>query len=226
MDIRKSGYFSDVKAIIVLRNQADWIASRYAQRSWRNLWASQSDFERQVKNVLSNNRSHVDWFRHIELLNRALGRNKVLVLFYEELFEDPLTSGIIQEFSGCTCGNINLALSSPVNVRRNLLSEKKSWRIRPFSGGGTQNSIANVLSSDFFVKRNIDKLIRGWLVKTIDSVSRGARLENFLNFVINRNRPKDFQLSEETTNQIEKAMAVSNLKLADLTGKDVFKLGY
>ncbi len=106
----------DVKALLVLRNQAEWLGSRYAQGSLKTIEASQRDFEAYVQRVIDSGQDVLDWSQWVSDLRDALGSNKVCVLLFEDIklkqFWDALFSfcgGLAHpQYSGsdlgCSCG--------------------------------------------------------------------------------------------------------------------------
>ena len=77
-----------VHVMLTLRNQADWLASFYAQKSQR-LPASQFDFEKRVRSFLKRpgvtGRAYLDYVGLVGQIERRLGEGRVHVLVYEEM---------------------------------------------------------------------------------------------------------------------------------------------
>lgn len=76
-----------VKAIIVLRNPAERMASNYAQSSSVIFGASQADFETRIDHILTRDREILDVGSWVDDLYRALGRDNVCVLLMEDIGE-------------------------------------------------------------------------------------------------------------------------------------------
>lgn len=77
-----------VKVLIVFRNQADWLASLYAQTSRKFRRASQADFEEQIEGIIGRGEHYIDWSGWVDALGNALGRENVEILFMEDIKED------------------------------------------------------------------------------------------------------------------------------------------
>jgi hypothetical protein len=121
-----------VKVIIVLRNQPEWLASMYAQRSAFVRNASQQDFERQIGELINRGETYIDWSLLVTKLRAAVGFDNVLTLLYEDmqgqLFMDELFG-----FLGIKLDPLSNAPqdfgATWLNVRR---TGDKGWRLRPF----------------------------------------------------------------------------------------------
>ena len=76
---------ASTKVVITLRNQADYLASLYAQYSKLRRNAGQTDFERQVHNLIASQDPSIDWDGVITDLEWAVGPDNITVLFFEDI---------------------------------------------------------------------------------------------------------------------------------------------
>lgn len=120
----------DVKALIILRNQADWLASLYTQRSDRIAVASQEDFETQVEKLIERDDIFIDWSSWVDELQCALGHDNVCALLMEdmrrELFWDQIAEFL--EINQVSSYQLSKPDAPKSNVRR---TTPNAWAIRP-----------------------------------------------------------------------------------------------
>jgi hypothetical protein len=75
----------EIKILIIIRNQADRLASAYARKSIANSNASQVDFERSYKSNLKNYFENMNYSKCIEELHENFGKEKICVLLMEDI---------------------------------------------------------------------------------------------------------------------------------------------
>ena len=208
----------DVKVIIVLRNNAEVMASGYAQGSAGNPDASQLDFERKMKYELSNgyDRDYSEW---VSKLYTTLGKECVCVLLMEEIGTDKFWYKLksfcdLPEFEPATM------LESNKNSKR---ISNNSWNILPFSAEAKANQVVNNLFGfawPYFVFKNRrENAMR----------ASKAKLSQFYKNKYpnaNDNREVSFELSDNLRKNIQSHFSESTKKLSKLLGKDMAALGY
>jgi hypothetical protein len=74
-----------VKILLILRNQPEWLASLYVQRSKLFRGASQKDFERQIDKLIERGDDYIDWSRWLVELYQNFGQENVCVLLLEDM---------------------------------------------------------------------------------------------------------------------------------------------
>ena len=74
-----------VRVLLTLRNQADWLASLYAELSHGIAGAGQHDFETQVASILEKSDPAIDWWGYIQDLQSVVGNDNVKVLLFEDM---------------------------------------------------------------------------------------------------------------------------------------------
>jgi hypothetical protein len=209
----------NVKVIIVLRNQPEWLASMYAQRSAFMRNASQQDFERQVDELINRGETYIDWSLLVTKLRAAVGFDNVLTLIYEdmqyqrfmdELFGflrvklDPL-SNLPQDFG-----------STWLNVRR---TGGKGWRLRPFgkSRGFAGRKAVSCRMSKFPP-----------LINRIASRVVGELFDKPYNRLLDLANPRDgIEMTEQLRQNIRRYCRPFNERLAAETYRnDLEELGY
>jgi len=79
-------YKFSLKILLTIRNQSEWLASKYAQASPKIYGASQEDFERRIVlfSKLSN-RFWCDWGGLVKILDQQVGENNVFILCMEDI---------------------------------------------------------------------------------------------------------------------------------------------
>ncbi|HEX2958467.1 MAG TPA: hypothetical protein VHO70_16645 [Chitinispirillaceae bacterium] len=82
-------WISKIKIILTLRNQPEWLASLYAERSNDLRWPSQEDFEQRVRDLLRddslNGGGFLNWERLRANLIQGVGSDNVYVLLLEDI---------------------------------------------------------------------------------------------------------------------------------------------
>jgi len=91
--------WGEVKVLLILRNQADWLASLYAELSHGIAGAGQRDFEAQVTSIINKNDPAIDWWGFIQDLRSVVGDDNVKVLLFEDIGE-PFFWSEFAEFMG------------------------------------------------------------------------------------------------------------------------------
>lgn len=128
--------FSKVLVLAVFRRQDHWFASHYAQMSDRNPSASQADFERAARSVLSPFETRyrlgmlMDYAALHEVLTGTLGRDRVLMLPFERLAAAPdAFHRSIARFLGVPAPQFGGAVAT---ADRNARSAGAgTWQVRP-----------------------------------------------------------------------------------------------
>ncbi len=108
-----------VQVLLTFRNQADWLASLYAELSHGITGAGQHDFETQVTSILKKSDPAIDWWGFVQDLRSFVGNDNVKVLLFEDMGA-PFFWRELADFMGLQKGTAEkmLAGSSPrENVR-------------------------------------------------------------------------------------------------------------
>lgn len=143
--------YGDVKILLTVRNQVDWLASLYAQLSDRIVFASQSDFEARTSELLDSGDPYIFWSCWIHDFSAAVGKDNVSVLLSEEMDKAEFWDSLL-EFSGLSGVAIEDAMKSssrPLNRRRDHGTGR--WRLRSFNA--RRSLKINTRFSDAALKR-------------------------------------------------------------------------
>ncbi|WP_280565414.1 hypothetical protein, partial [Chromohalobacter sp. 48-RD10] len=95
-----SNYPYKVKIIIIVRRQPEWLASFYSRVSSRITKPSQQDFEKQVKNILTNNKQYLFWSLWVEKLISLIGSENVLCMPMEMMGQKTYWKNICDFIGG------------------------------------------------------------------------------------------------------------------------------
>ena len=127
--------FDNIKIIVCIRKQDDWLASRYAQSSAHIKNASQANFEEQVDNLLFNPEVYnriglwVDYYRLYCLLAELIGSENLLFLPFELLANSP--QGFVDRISEFTGSRFQAEMGDDKkNIRRIASSDGYAWALR------------------------------------------------------------------------------------------------
>ena len=120
--------YGRVRVAVGLRRQADWLASQYAQVSSRLYAPSQSDFERQVEELIARQDPYIFWDRLLEDLSSAVGTANLFVFLFEDL-AFPETWTELACFLGLPDGDERITAAQSIKVNQRSESER-SWKLR------------------------------------------------------------------------------------------------
>lgn len=126
-----------MKVLLTIRNQPEWLASKYAQAAPKIYNASQVDFEARIDRYLEfDDKLWCDWGGVVQKFDEAIGRNNVTVLCMEDVGEDDFWKSLSLIFFGTT-DRIKPHKSStnelvPVNKKRKSSNE---WSLGAFEFG-------------------------------------------------------------------------------------------
>lgn len=211
--------YGDVKVILVIRNQAERLASLYAQGSIENKNSSQKNFEKYARTVIKKYYENFNYSKCIEELNESLGENNVCVLLMEDI-NDVRFWDKLKDFAYLP----NFNPSEMVKGKR--VNQKKikenTWQLQDYS-------------IDIHAKNKINnyfKLI--WPAYKLPSHRAKAKLfcESILKKIYqyktsdSTKNNKEIFLSEEVKSIIRENFSESNKKLEVLLKRDLHDLGY
>ncbi len=122
-----------IGVVLTLRNQPEWLASKYAQATPCILNASQTDFEKRVKYFASlPNKLWCNWGSIVDQIDRAIGKENVLVVCMEDINKDHFWNDISTFCFGLDTSLKFDALSESVNAKKVSDTE---WGLRRFRPG-------------------------------------------------------------------------------------------
>lgn len=202
----------EVKVVVTVRNQPEWIASLYAQRSYRIQRASQKDFEREVDEVLKHRGDFLDWNSLVRGLQCVLADGMLKVLFFEEInqsfFWDELS-----EFAELK--SVQLVPDSSVRENVNSIGGMR-WKIKQRARPDcSYMALLTPFSNRFWVK-DLKKCAGNYV----------ALMDNLLP-IPGVGRGKEFVLRESIRGRILDRYELSNQELAKMVKRnDLSVLGY
>jgi hypothetical protein len=214
----------EIKVVMVLRNQAARLASRYAQGSLRRLNPSQQDFERVVQRTLKDRRCLrlFDYSRWVDGLESVVGSKNVCVL----LLEESRTPGFWEKLTDfCTLQYLEpgrvLTSDSSKNVRSRAPG---SWAISDLDTGFQAKVLVDQwmnLSWPSSFKSELRKQFRRRTIERVEShfQNKAARKAAI-------NREKEIRLTPQLRQTIRTHFSSCNSQLAIKLGRDLTPLGY
>jgi len=194
-----------IRVVITLRNQADFMASLYAQVSKALVNPSQDDFEVKVRNFLGRQEPFFDWHDTVDRLTKVLGRKNVRVLLFESGFN--ALSHDFAEF---------LAVDVTPNWSMSRVKEKRlkqAWVI------------------DAHPSRTARKILRSaWPIGTAPNLRK--RVTPVVSGIVRLTRSSSsrksgaIQMSQELRNEILDTYLECNRQLCDFTPYGLEQFGY
>lgn len=211
-----------VRVLLILRNQADWLASRYAQSASRFLSASQVDFEASISRILELNRTNycLNWYQLVVELQHVLGAENVEVLVLEEIFTETFWSRLDKFLSGNK--KEDEIQYGPNLVRsNNRRLDEQCWALRDIV------STSNLLSC-YVNRSNFNKPTRQGLASILSLLAQVEKSlgDLPLSFLRGR-REREISLSPGMRKTILEHVSISNERLGkEVLSKDLKSLGY
>ncbi|WP_022728618.1 sulfotransferase family protein [Fodinicurvata sediminis] len=208
----------DVKVLLTLRNQPDWLASLYAQKSAHIKRASQRDFEDRVRRLIRNGNAYLDWSAWVHHLRQAIGADNLCVLPMEEM-DRPAFWQDLADFLGLD----RLPEETPAAFNRQQENARRtqsdSWAIRPLKTWNV--SLKRHLKRAY--ERRDETPPR--LVRKVAALADSAVSAPYLKFH-ERQREMEIRLPDDLRSTIQDYCRPFNQRLAEQLGRDLSHLGY
>lgn len=199
-------YISSLSCVLSIRNQIDWLFSKYSEASLKIRKPSMNDFVDKIYKFASQeDPSWCNWFWWVDALDNAIGRERVHVLLMEEISEENFSDEFISAFG---IGKVDY------NVRFSHSNRKKqngeSWIIRKFDPAAS------------YVKR------KGLVPGTLSYIVFFRLIRFFCFFSLNKEALSLPYIDPDiyAKNLIAEECAFSNACLAKRLEKDLEKYGY
>jgi hypothetical protein len=205
---------SDVRlrAIITIRRQADFLGSRYAQRTSSMRKPSQADFETKVADLLASGDPFCDWAALVEELQQVIEAENLLVLIHE----DGLAHNVERLAAFLS---VRFDSAGMQDWRENVKRDgHQAWK-GPISEHGSWGTFLRVASERWPRSfRQGSRILKAVATKIGPS---GARC-------LKRYASKEVRivLSEELAADILRHYFASNVRLGALLDRDLSKVGY
>lgn len=208
-----------VKAILVLRNYAERMASGYAQGASANPFASQAHFEQHIAKLLDKGQTP-DYTPWVAELYGTLGEENVCILLMEEIGQLHFWEQL-QVF--CQLEYFQPAAMLNNNKKNTKRKGKDTWIIQPYNpyqkANGMANNIFGFVWPYYLAARKRNQSMQFAKNKlTAYYANKYSRA--------NDNRAKEIQLKPDLREQIQAHYRSSTARLSELLGKDMSALGY
>ena len=129
--IQKVWPHGQVKVLLTLRNQPDWLASLYSQLSDRIKQASQADFEHEIRDLISRGDDYIDWSQKIDSIQNVVGADNLQVLLLEDIHRPSYWENFAR-FTGINDSIDPDQIASRHTEHKNARQVKSlTWRLRP-----------------------------------------------------------------------------------------------
>lgn len=187
---------SELRAILTLRNQADFLGSLSAQ-----MGKPDPAF---VEHALMTKDPFLDFFRNVKDLEETLGRKNLLLLFYEDGVE--YNSWKIAEFIGAESQKLSYQETSRLNVKR---VGESVWKTAPEEPRIVTVTIRKMSEIRFWrtLKGPLEK-VEPWVRKLIPKQTRIV------------------SISPEQRQAIKSHFKNDNDQLSKLSGRNLSEMGY
>ncbi len=201
--IKKSQEYKNIKVILTLRNQFDWLPSLYSEFSRNILNASEDDFENKVKEIIEG--SYLDWSNLIEKIEKIIGEENLCVLLLEEMNKYHYWESLYNFIgSNETLPKIEDVMRAKDNKRK---KGHNKWEIQMLTLGG-------YLREKHKLNYRISLLKEKSIIKSL------------FNFLFFKKRKRYIYLKEETRMIIENRVNAFNERLSKKLKRDLKSIGY
>jgi hypothetical protein len=212
-------HHGEIKIIVIIRNQAEKLASLYAQSSIANPNASQADFEKFCVGDVRRFYENMNYSKCIEELHEAFGKDKVCVLLMEDIGKIEFWEKLKQFSDLAEFNPGDMVKGKKVNQRK---LSKNIWKLQNYS-------------NDTRAKYKVNNYFKFFWPAFIAATTRKKAFElskSLLKKLYSDKKNKSAQhqesiyLSEAVKSAIQKHYKDSNQKLSDLLDRDLKSLGY
>lgn len=200
-----------VQVVFTIRNQVDYLGSRYAQEATSLRSPSQADFGERIQRVIQTRDPSLDWEVFIKGLQSVVGRQNVLLLVYEDGLEFNLEK--IMKFLRWERNFGNLPHE---NVRR-VGSRSWSFTQRPIPRSGLYGKVFWF----FFARLNYTGAIRRCARAVVSTAEGLAQRRGKLG-----SERSSIEIDDESARALIAKYAESNRRLSGILGRDLSALGY
>lgn len=208
--------YGDIRVVVTLRNQSDFIASRYAQGSRKRRNASQKDFESHVSRILCSDDPSIKWDILVEDLVEALGDDHVTVLLFEDITSESFWEKLLDAFSVNDLGS-NYFFNNKKPHENKRASKENVWRLEA----------SGALRPSAVVQSSWPSMLPGKQLATNFSRSfLNPYLEPFLCRLFDNQRDEEIYLSSEIRARIREHYSESNQRLGKKLNRDLKEIGY
>jgi len=204
-----------VKVVLVLRNQPDWLASMYSQISGHLAHASQSDFERRVDRLIKRRDHYVFWSEWVDNLNAALGQENICVLLMEDMNKTEFWERLF-----------NFMQIDPANAddRIPTFAQKENVRNKGEDRWVLTSSSGNIKWAKMLANRHFPV---NWAPRLRRTLRRASFGYNRVINLMSSGRDSEVKMTNEVREKILAYCRASNVDLkAQICRDDLGELGY
>ena len=197
-----------IKVLLTIRNQPEWLASKYAQASPKIFGASQKDFENRMEcfSKLPNN-FWCNWGGVVKNLDEELGEKNVAVLCMEDIQKHEFWRDLSLLFTG---SENQLKPASKMTVVNNKRKSTTEWSLGKFQFGAHLAKKHQMVPGSYFHR---------FVVELGNFLSR-------LSLMMSADRDEVIYLSVIAKYSCNSCCAEGNLWLGKRLNKDLSILGY
>ena len=204
----------NVRVILTLRNQPEWIASKYSQATNKILGASQKDFEKRIDNFIGiSDPIWADWSEWVRQLQSIAGENNVCVLLIEEM-------GVVNFWR-----ELGQFLEVDLFQYNDYLKNKQLQNVKRT----TNNiwSIQRFRTSKALEKKWPQRSLKCFRYPTLASLRRADQIVSpIITTLITRKRNEYICLTEDLRQKISDYVTPCNKRLSEQLGRDLSGFGY
>lgn len=205
----------DIKVLLTLRNQPDWLGSQYAQSSNLIRNASTADFERQVRRLLDAGDAYIDWSQWVAQLRDAVGEDAVTVLLQEDMDQLDYWQRLLRAVK---MDESKAARFRPEALHRGNVRGDAAvgcWRLKKF------NTVKTLM-------RDVPAIEFPAASSAWKHAVRGTRNihQPLVRRLLDRRRQGEILLRPELRREILEALGAGNAELGRMLGRDLAPLGY
>ena len=196
---------SRIRVVLTIRNQSEFMASHYAQISYRLLEPSQRDFEKKVRQATQIADPFFNWYATSHGLVNVVGAENFKAVVFEEGLDQ-----VSREIADFVDGSWTPpSISTPHNVRRG----PTGWSVTSDGKSRLRGLSRSVWPTDSFrrIRRSLVVATRP-LLRLVDGTPRSALTPIIV--------PEDLRA------EVRSAFRASNIDLGELCGRDLSGLGY
>lgn len=195
---------AQLKLVLTIRNQGDFVASHYSQLSYRMVGPSQNDFNRKLERLLEAPDPFFDWYTTIGALQQIVGEENLLCPIFEDGL-DIVAESIIRF--------VEPAANAVNPNRSNVRSSSDGWKLDAAPSSSVRSTVRKLWPLDRAPRlRNLMASSGGMVMRALPDVSKGSD---------NRIR-----LNAQLRQELQSSFRSSNEQLSALLHRNLFDLGY
>lgn len=207
----------NIRVLLTLRNQPEWLASCYNQRSAFLLNPSQKHFEKSIDYILKYKSEILDWSKWVNELQLCVGEKNVCALFTEDMDKAEYWHDLDKFINGNTQKNIYYTFTK-LRTRHKRKLNKETWNLTLFHKHVLRKYIKSKM------KKHQLSLFSYILYTIVYSI---APIIEFPLFIIgNIKRNSQIHLTQKLDKKIRHYTSKYNTNLSFMLNRDLSKIDY